>query len=81
MQSFELMNWCCRENAYFNIAAQCVDNLSLHVIHVGFISDLFDSERLVVHVKRSETSYCHWTMLVSNLTVMKMHCFIAHLSS
>ena len=48
MQSLELVNWCCSEDADFNVAAKCVDDLPLHVVHVGFVSHLFDAERLVV---------------------------------
>ena len=58
MQPFELMNWCRSEDADFYVAAQCVDNLSLHVIHIGFICDLFDGKWLVIYVKRCEASYC-----------------------
>ena len=48
IQSFKFVDWCCCKNADFNAARQCVNNLPLHVIHVGFIGDLFNSERLVV---------------------------------
>ena len=48
MQSFKLMNWRCSKNADLNVATQCVDDLSLHVIHIGFISNLFNSKRLVI---------------------------------
>ena len=58
MQPFELMNWCRSEDADFYVAAQCVDNLSLHGIHVGFIGHLLNSKRLVIQVKSSEASYC-----------------------
>ena len=43
IQPFELVNWCCRKDANLNVARQSVNNLSLHVIHVGFIGDLFDA--------------------------------------
>ena len=79
MQSFELMNWCCSEDADLYVAAQSVDNLSLHVIHVGFISDLLNSKWLVVWVKRCEASYCQRAVLVSDLTIVKVNVFSPHL--
>ena len=57
IQSFKFVDWCCRKNADFDVARQRVNNLPLHVIHVGFIGDLLNSKRLVVHVERRETSY------------------------
>ena len=48
MQSLKLMNWRCSKNADLNVATQCVDDLSLHVIHIGFISNLLNSKRLVI---------------------------------
>ena len=58
MQSFELMNRRCRQDADLNIARQSVNYLSLHVLHVGFIRHLLNSKRLVIQVKGSEASYC-----------------------
>jgi hypothetical protein len=34
MQPFEFMDWCCCQDADFNIARQSVDNLPLHVLHI-----------------------------------------------
>ena len=72
------MNWRCGKDADLNIAGQSIDNLSLHVIHVGFISNLFNSQRFVVLVERCEASYCKRAMLVSDLTVVKLDVFNAH---
>ena len=72
------MNWRCGKNAYLNIAGQSINNLSLHVIHIGFISDLFDRQRFVVLVKRCEASYCKRAMLVRDLTVVKLNVFNPH---
>ena len=33
MQPFKLMNWCCGQDANFNIAVQGVNNLLLHVVY------------------------------------------------
>ena len=43
MKPFEFVDWCCCQDADFNIARQSVDNLPLHVLHVGLISDLFNT--------------------------------------
>ena len=58
IQSFEFVDWCCRKDADLYVARQRVNNLPLHVIHVGFIGDLFNSKRLVVHVEGREPSNC-----------------------
>ena len=58
MQSFELMNRRCRQNADLNVAGQSVNYLPLHVLHVGFVCHLLNSKWLVVQVKGSEASYC-----------------------
>ena len=57
---------------------QCVDNLSLHVIHIGFISDLFNRKRLVVQVERRKACYCQRAVFVSDLTIMQMNVFSPH---
>ena len=58
IQSFEFVDWRCCKDADFDVARQRVDNLPLHVIHIGFIGDLLNSKRLVVHVERREASNC-----------------------
>ena len=72
------MNWRCGKDADLNIAGQSIDNLSLHVIHIGFISDLFNSKWLIVYVERCEASYCQRAMFVSDLAVMQMNVFSPH---
>ena len=72
------MNWRCGKDADLNIAGQSIDNLSLHVIHIGFIGDLFNSKRLVVHVERGEPRYCQRAVFVSDLAVMQMNVFSPH---
>ena len=72
------MNWRCGKDADLNIAGQSIDNLSLHVIHVGFISDLFNSQWLVVCVKRCEPSYRKRAMFISDLTIVKLDVFNPH---
>jgi len=72
------MNWRCSKDADLNIAGQSIDNLSLHVIHIGFISDLFDGQWLVVLVERCEASYCKRAMLIRDLTVVKLNVFNPH---
>ena len=58
IQSFKFVDWCCRKNADFDVARQRVNNLPLHVIHVGFIGNLLNSKRLVVHVKGRKARNC-----------------------
>ena len=72
------MNWRCGKDAYLNIAGQSIDNLSLHVIHIGFISNLLHRQRFVVLVERCEASYCQRAMFVSDLTVVKLNVFNPH---
>ena len=48
MKPFEFMDRGCCQDADFNIARQSVDNLPLHILHVWFICDLFNTQRFVV---------------------------------
>ena len=58
IQAFKFVDWCCGKDADFNVARQRIDNLPLHVIHVGLIGDLLNSKRLVVHVKGRKARNC-----------------------
>ena len=71
-ESLELSDRQTCQDTHLNIARKRIDDLSLQILNVSVISNLFNAKRLFVDVVRGEASYSHWKVIFFCLAIVEM---------